>query len=112
VVGRFEKDEFTLEVHGSTPDRCCNPGRVHRSTYNEMGPIVSVYNQDEDSFYVHHDYTLSEPPICLEPIYFDPGSENKGALIECIIICMITYDIHSWDSLRKSVCCWDDFRSN
>lgn len=38
---------------------------------------VYIYNEDEDDWYVHHDYILNAPPLCLEPINFDPGTENQ-----------------------------------
>lgn len=36
-----------------------------------------LYNEAENDWYVHHDYILDVPPLCLESIYFDPGSDDK-----------------------------------
>lgn len=51
IILAFFKDEYTLEVY--------------------------LYNEAENDWYVHHDYILDVPPLCLEPIYFDPGSDDK-----------------------------------
>ncbi|VDM96277.1 unnamed protein product [Thelazia callipaeda] len=51
VVGKIFKNEYTLEVY--------------------------LYNEANDDWYVHHDYILDIPPLCLEPVYFDFGSEDK-----------------------------------
>lgn len=43
---------------------------------------MRVYNEAADDFYVHHDYLLEAPPLCLEPFYYDPGSDNKQVIEE------------------------------
>lgn len=35
-----------------------------------------VYNEANDDWYVHHDYLLDAPPLCLEAIGFDPGADD------------------------------------
>jgi periodic tryptophan protein 1 len=38
---------------------------------------VRVFNEKTSDFYVHHDYMLSAPALCIESIGFDPGAENR-----------------------------------
>ncbi|KAI1721844.1 thioredoxin-like domain-containing protein [Ditylenchus destructor] len=56
VVAKIVKDEPTLEVY--------------------------IFNEENDDWYLHHDYILDLPPLCLAPFNYDPGSDNKkGNLI-------------------------------
>lgn len=36
-----------------------------------------VYNEGDDDWYVHHDYILDAPPLCLEHLSYDPGDQNR-----------------------------------
>ena len=37
-----------------------------------------VYNEEEDSLYVHHDILLESFPLCLEWLSFDPALNGKS----------------------------------
>lgn len=60
LVGHVEDDAATMEVY--------------------------IYNEAEDSLYVHHDFLLPSHPLCIEWLSYDPGSEEPGNL--CAIGCM------------------------
>ncbi|XP_053674920.1 periodic tryptophan protein 1 homolog [Anopheles nili] len=63
---------------------------------------VYIHNEEEGSLYVHHDFLLPSPPLCIEWLSFDPGSDTPGNL--CAIGCMdpiITlWDLDIQDSLE------------
>ncbi|GMS93706.1 hypothetical protein PENTCL1PPCAC_15881, partial [Pristionchus entomophagus] len=65
-----EKDDFIIRPD----DNLIVAAKVDQGQYSLE---VRVYNEAGDDFYVHHDYLLEAPPLCLEPFYYDPGSENK-----------------------------------
>lgn len=54
LVGRVESDCSSLEVY--------------------------IYNESENSLYVHHDFVLPFHLLCVEPFSFDPGSQQPGNL--------------------------------
>lgn len=41
---------------------------------------LTVYNEVENSLYVHHDFILPFPPLCVEWFSYDPGSQGPGNL--------------------------------
>ncbi|GMT22050.1 hypothetical protein PFISCL1PPCAC_13347 [Pristionchus fissidentatus] len=65
-----EKDDFIIRPD----DNLIVAAKVDKGQYSLE---VRVYNEACDDFYVHHDYLLEAPPLCLEPFYYDPGSDNK-----------------------------------
>lgn len=54
LVGRVEVDCSSLEVY--------------------------IFNEEENSLYVHHDFILPFPPLCVECFSYDPGSNTSGNL--------------------------------
>jgi periodic tryptophan protein 1 len=54
LVGRVESDCSSLEVY--------------------------IYNEEENSLYVHHDFVLPFHLLCVEPFSYDPGSQQPGNL--------------------------------
>jgi len=78
LVGHIEDDAATMEVY--------------------------IYNEEEDTLYVHHDFLLPSHPLCIEWLSYDPGSETSGNL--CAIGCMdpiITlWDLDIQDSLEPT----------
>lgn len=41
---------------------------------------VFIYNEEENSLYVHHDFVLPFHLLCVEPFSYDPGSQQIGNL--------------------------------
>lgn len=56
--------------------------------------MVLVYNEDEGSFYVHHDFVLPSIPLCIEWLDYEPGQNTPGNL--CAIGTMSPI-IEVWD---------------
>ena len=56
---------------------------------------VFVYNEDEDSTFVHHDIYLDSFPLCLEWLSFDPCAEEKSG--NYIAVGTMEPEIQVWD---------------
>jgi periodic tryptophan protein 1 len=41
---------------------------------------LPVFNESEQSLYVHHEILLPSPPLCIEWLSHDPGTETSGNL--------------------------------
>ncbi|VDM43951.1 unnamed protein product [Toxocara canis] len=67
-----EEDKEDFEIK---PDD--NLVAIAKINKGEFGLEVYVFNETNDDWYVHHDYLLDAPPLCLEAIGFDPGVDNK-----------------------------------
>lgn len=72
----------------------------------ESQPIqFIVYNEEEGSMYVHHDFLLPSFPLCIEWMGYDPESDKPGNL--CAIGCMepiITiWDLDIQDTLEPAL---------
>ncbi|WKX94717.1 hypothetical protein Q1695_011745 [Nippostrongylus brasiliensis] len=70
AVAKIDRDNYTLEVY--------------------------LYNEENEDWYVHHDYILPAPPLCLEPIQHDPGNDETG---KGNLLCVGTMEpvISIWD---------------
>uniref|UniRef100_A0AC35GMU1 Periodic tryptophan protein 1 n=1 Tax=Panagrolaimus sp. PS1159 TaxID=55785 RepID=A0AC35GMU1_9BILA len=71
----YEKDDFVLKDTD-------NLVVVAKMVKDEPSIDVHVYNDSTGDWYLHHDYILQSPPLCLAPMRYDPGSEDqKGNLL-------------------------------
>lgn len=59
---------------------------------------VFIFNEQENSLYVHHDFVLPFHLLCVEPFSYDPGSQQPGNLCAVAgmepIIHIYDLDIH------------------
>lgn len=66
---------------------------------------ILVYNEEEGSLYVHHDFLLPSFPLCIEWMNYDPESKDPGNM--CAIGCMdpiITiWDLDIQDTLEPAI---------
>lgn len=66
---------------------------------------VYVYNEEENSFYVHHDFLLPSFPLCIEWMNYDPESKDPGNMcaIGCIDPIITIWDLDIQDTLEPAV---------
>lgn len=66
---------------------------------------VYVYNETENSFYVHHDFLLPSFPLCIEWMNYDPESKEPGNLcaIGCIDPVITIWDLDIQDTLEPAI---------
>ena len=62
---------------------------MHRQNIIGMYIDILVYNEDEDSCYVHHDIILDSFPLCLEWLSFDPTLNGKSGNYNHNVICIM-----------------------
>uniref|UniRef100_A0A915Q0H1 Anaphase-promoting complex subunit 4 WD40 domain-containing protein n=1 Tax=Setaria digitata TaxID=48799 RepID=A0A915Q0H1_9BILA len=89
-VDSDEEDQEDFEIK---PDD--NLVAVAKVDKNEYTLEVYLYNETQNDWYVHHDYILEVPPLCLEPIYFDSGSDDKKGNL--LAIGNIDASVNIWD---------------
>lgn len=66
---------------------------------------VYVYNEEENSFYVHHDFLLPSFPLCIEWMNYDPESKEPGNMcaIGCIDPIITIWDLDIQDTLEPAL---------
>ncbi|VDM92415.1 unnamed protein product [Onchocerca ochengi] len=89
-VNSDEEDKEDFEIRPD--DNLVAVAKVYK---NEYTLEVYLYNEAEDDWYVHHDYILDVPPLCLESIQFDPGCDDKKGNL--LAIGNIDASINIWD---------------
>lgn len=72
LVGRVEADCSSLEIY--------------------------IYNEEENSLYVHHDFMLPFHVLCVEPFSYDPGSQQPGNL--CAVAGMVSFNSILFNSFQ------------
>ncbi|CAJ0570093.1 unnamed protein product, partial [Mesorhabditis spiculigera] len=65
-----EKEDFELKPD----DNLVAVAKIDGDAYSLE---VYVYNETNDDWYVHHDYILTAPPLCLETLNYDPGNDDS-----------------------------------
>lgn len=71
AVAKIDNEDYTLEVY--------------------------IYNEKNDDWYVHHDYLLEAPPLCLEPLQYDPGNEQEEGKGNLLAVGTMESTINIWD---------------
>ncbi|VDM58952.1 unnamed protein product [Angiostrongylus costaricensis] len=73
-------EEEKEEIEVKPEDNMVALAKVQRDSYTLE---VFIYNEENNDWYCHHDCLLDAPPLCLEPIQYDPGNSEteKGNLI-------------------------------
>lgn len=97
------------DVDSEAEDDIIKPGDnlvlVGRVEDDAASMEVFVYNEEEGSFYVHHDFLLPSFPLCIEWMNYDPESKETGNM--CAIGSMdpvITiWDLDIQDSLEPAL---------
>uniref|UniRef100_A0A0N5AMH2 WD_REPEATS_REGION domain-containing protein n=1 Tax=Syphacia muris TaxID=451379 RepID=A0A0N5AMH2_9BILA len=80
ITNHVESDDEEREDFEIKPDD--NLVAIAKINKGEYTIEAYVYNEGDDDWYVHHDYILDAPPLCLEHLSYDPGDQNrKGNLL-------------------------------
>uniref|UniRef100_A0A914YHD1 Uncharacterized protein n=1 Tax=Panagrolaimus superbus TaxID=310955 RepID=A0A914YHD1_9BILA len=86
----YERDDFVLKDTD-------NLVVVAKMVKDEPSIDVHVFNDSTGDWYLHHDYILPSPPLCLASIRYDPGSEDQKKRGNLLAVGTFEPTIQIWD---------------